>query len=100
MRVRCAGVEDTCGTSSPRECEKHPRYVSRIGNLTIFAGELNIGASNNPFAKKKSAYKSSAIKLTQELPTDYSTFKFAQVESRSKKLAALAPTLWPIPLMR
>ena len=27
----------------------HPRYVSRIGNLTLFAGELNISASNNPY---------------------------------------------------
>ena len=35
----------------------HPRYVSRIGNLTLFAGALNIGASNNPFARKKKAYK-------------------------------------------
>jgi Protein of unknown function DUF262/Protein of unknown function (DUF1524) len=81
----------------PGSIEKHSRYLSRIGNLTIFAGELNISASNNPYSRKKNAYKSSAIKLTSALPEDYSSFRFAQVESRSKKLAVLAPTLWPIP---
>jgi hypothetical protein len=33
----------------------HSRYVDRIGNLTLFAGPLNIGASNNPFWQKKNA---------------------------------------------
>jgi hypothetical protein len=45
--------------------ERHPRFVSRIGNLALFAGELNIGASNNPYESKKAAYKKSAFKLTR-----------------------------------
>ena len=36
---------------------QHNKFVSKIGNLTIVPGELNIGASNNPFVKKKGAYK-------------------------------------------
>lgn len=32
---------------------KHSKYVGRIGNLTLFAGPLNIGASNNPYERKK-----------------------------------------------
>jgi hypothetical protein len=74
----------------------HPRYVSRIGNLTIFSGTLNIGASNNPFLKKKQAYKDSAIKLTQEL-LKLSQFKFKNVEQRSSELAKIAVELWPQP---
>lgn len=74
----------------------HPRYVSRIGNLTIFAGALNIGASNNPFHKKRQAYKESSIKLTQEL-LKKSQFKFKDVELRSKELAEIAVGLWPMP---
>jgi Protein of unknown function DUF262/Protein of unknown function (DUF1524) len=74
----------------------HPRLVSRIGNLTLFAGELNIGASNNPFVAKKSAYKESAILITQEL-VGMSSFKFNQVETRSKELAELAVVYWPRP---
>lgn len=74
----------------------HQRYVSRIGNLTIFAGALNIGASNNPFHKKRKAYKESSIKLTQEL-LKKSQFKFKDVEQRSKELAEMAVSLWPMP---
>ena len=57
--------------------------------MTLFAGALNIGASNNPFLRKKKAYKESGIKLTQAL-CNYPVFKFAQVEKRSKELASVA----------
>ena len=74
----------------------HPNYLSRIGNLTLFAGKLNIGASNGPFARKKAAYAESAILMTQELAT-MSQFKFKQIEKRSRQLADLAVKLWPAP---
>ena len=75
---------------------RHPRLVSRIGNLTLFAGELNISASNNPFAAKKTAYKQSAIAMTQDL-VSMPSFKFKQVELRSEDLANLAVEYWPRP---
>lgn len=74
----------------------HPKYVSRIGNLTIFSGTLNIIASNNPFMKKKEAYMGSGIKLTQDV-SNMPQFKFNDVKQRSDKLAGLAVELWPIP---
>lgn len=74
----------------------HPRYVTRIGNLTVFAGTLNISASNNPFGRKKMAYKESAIKLTQEL-AKLLQFKFKDVDKRSMDLARAAVELWPRP---
>lgn len=74
----------------------HAKYVSRIGNLTVFAGSLNIGASNNPFAKKKMAYKASSIQLTVRLAA-MPSFKFKQVEDRSMELAKVAVGLWPMP---
>jgi hypothetical protein len=76
--------------------QHHAKYVSRIGNLTVFAGSLNMGASNNPFAKKKTAYKESSIQLTLKLST-MPSFKFKQVEERSKELAKVAVGLWPRP---
>lgn len=76
---------------------RHPRYVSRIGNLTLFAGSLNIGASNNPYSRKKAAYKESSIRMTNELPKRFSDFRFAQVDKRSTTLADSAIKLWPIP---
>lgn len=75
---------------------RHQKLVSRIGNLTIFAGALNIGASNNPFHKKQKAYKASSIKLTQEL-LEKPQFTFNDIEQRSRELAELAVDLWPMP---
>ena len=74
----------------------HPKYVSRIGNMTLFAGVLNIGASNNPFFKKRHAYKESGIKLTQELVSKLQ-FKFKDIDQRAKNLAEIAVGLWPMP---
>jgi hypothetical protein len=75
---------------------RHPKYVGRIGNLTLFAGPLNIGASNNPFARKKAAYKKSAIQMTKELAT-LGGFGFTAIDKRSKDFAAKAVALWPAP---
>ena len=69
--------------------------MSRIGNLTLFAGELNISASNNPYRRKKKAHVKSAFTLTKTLPVKYSEFRFKQVEQRSKDLADLAISIWP-----
>jgi hypothetical protein len=74
---------------------RHPRYVSRIGNLTLFAGELNISASNNPYHRKKPAHTASAFKLTKTLAVDYPEFRFEQVEARSRVLAEMAVKIWP-----
>ncbi|QRM45773.1 DUF262 domain-containing protein [Rhizobium sp. BG4] len=74
----------------------HPKLVHRIGNLTLFAGTLNIIASNNPFAAKRNGYKVSSILMTKEL-AQMPNFKFNHVEARSKALADLAVKRWPAP---
>jgi hypothetical protein len=76
--------------------ELHQKYVSMIGNLTLFAGQLNIVASNNPFASKKKEYKKSGIEITRE-PCELTAFKFKQVTTRSRELANIAVDLWPKP---
>jgi hypothetical protein len=75
---------------------KHSKYVSRIGNLTILAGELNLGASNNPFDKKKKAYKETSLLLTKAL-CELPRFDFDTIDARSKELAELAVKIWPMP---
>lgn len=74
----------------------HPKYVSRIGNLTLFAGALNISASNSPFGMKRQAYEHSSILLTKELAS-LPEFKFDDVERRSASLADAAVLIWPTP---
>jgi hypothetical protein len=81
----------------PQAEDRHPQFVSLIGNLTLFAGELNLEASNNPYGRKKGAYRSSAIRLTNMLPVEYPNFRFAQVVRRSQELAQIAVELWPAP---
>jgi hypothetical protein len=73
---------------------KHKKYVSRIGNLTLLAGELNIKASNNPFNNKKENYKKSNLKLNDSLANHYRQFKFQQVDDRSRELTEIALKIW------
>lgn len=80
----------------PKADARHPAYVGRIGNLTLFSGELNMGASNNPFHRKRGAYKKSGIKLNAALAS-MANFRFDHVEKRSRELAKLAAEIWPIP---
>jgi uncharacterized protein with ParB-like and HNH nuclease domain len=75
---------------------KHQRYVDRIGNYTLLGQKLNIKASNNPFRSKKKEYKKSNIRLTQNITSDYSRFKFKQVDERSDKLAKIAVKIWSL----
>ena len=75
---------------------RHAKYIDRIGNLTLLAEPLNIGASNNPFARKKSAYKDSSILITRAL-TKLPNFRFSDIDKRSIALAEMAVTLWPQP---
>ncbi|RUA28415.1 MAG: hypothetical protein DSY77_16095 [Bacteroidetes bacterium] len=75
---------------------KHPRFVNRIGNMTLIAGDLNISVSNNPFVSKRKAYNKSNIKLTKEIGENYTGFKFKDVEERGKELAKTALEIWRI----
>jgi hypothetical protein len=60
---------------------QHRKILSKIGNLTLFSGELNVAASNNPFSGKKAEYRKSAIMMTQEL-CELPAFRFKQVDQR------------------
>lgn len=82
---------------APQSAEAQAQLlVACIGNLNLFAGALNISASNNPFGMKKQTYKDSGILLTKKLASRQH-FKFTTVEERSATLAAKAVELWPIP---
>lgn len=80
-----------------RGADLHATYVSRIGNLTLLAEELNIKASNNPYRSKRAEYQKTSLKITQELCRDYPEFRIKQVQARSETLAERAVRLWPIP---
>jgi len=81
----------------PASESRHAKFVWRIGNLTLFSGALNIGASNNPYEKKKKSYKVSGIRITSNLPERYEEFRFEQVDARSEAIAVVAVVMWPMP---
>lgn len=74
----------------------HKHNFSKIGNLSLLAGTLNIIASNSAYDVKKVEYQQSAIKITAMLPAEYPEFRFEEVEKRSKYFAEMAPQLWPL----
>ena len=74
--------------------EKHKEYVSRIGNLSLLAGSLNIKASNNPYKSKVKEYSLSNIILNKEIIDNYKEFKFNEVDDRSDKLSCIAMEIW------
>jgi uncharacterized protein with ParB-like and HNH nuclease domain len=73
---------------------KHKDYVDRLGNYTLLGQILNIKASNNPFLTKKKEYKKSNIKLTQNIASNFSRFKFKEVNRRSAVLSNTAVKIW------
>jgi len=75
---------------------KHRKFVNRIGNMTLLAGDLNISASNNPFTKKKACYRKSNISMTRELGESNKEFKFHRVDSRGIVLAHIAAKIWKL----
>ena len=73
----------------------HKNNVSKIGNLTLIADELNTGASNNPFNAKKEYYERSSILISRNL-CDYAQFKFQELEDRTFQISAFAVQHWEI----
>ena len=75
---------------------QHRKYVNKIGNMTLLAGELNISASNNPFEMKRPCYQKSNISMTKILGNVYSNFRFEQLQIRGRELAEIALNIWKI----
>ncbi|MBZ4402224.1 DUF262 domain-containing protein [Myxococcus sp. AS-1-15] len=72
---------------------EHGDYVNRWGNLTLLGGKKNVVASDGLFEKKRTIYKDSQIRLTQELAT-LDGWNLEAIESRQQRLALLADTVW------
>ena len=75
---------------------QHPKYVARIGNLTLFAGCPEHQRVEQPIRDRSRPTGDSGILLTKELAS-LAQFKFKTVEQRSTTLAAKAVELWPSP---
>jgi hypothetical protein len=82
-------------TSLGEVADRHPEYVHRWGNLTLFFAGYNIPASNKGFEEKKEFYDKSDVELTRQLCA-YATWGPDEIEQRQRELAGLAERLWQV----
>jgi uncharacterized protein with ParB-like and HNH nuclease domain len=75
---------------------RHKIMVHKIGNLTLVSKKINERILNGGFAKKRSEYKKSDIRMTHRL-ADYAGqhWKEPAVISRQRELGRQAAKLWP-----
>ncbi len=68
----------------------------RIGNLTLLEKKLNREAAQKSFAEKCKLFEKSQSKLTNSIPTKFSTWDEAKIASRQRQLAKHAKAIWKI----
>ena len=68
----------------------------RIGNLTLLSDELNLGASNNPFTRKKNFYRKSSLQLNKKIVDTYRQFRFNNQEQRGIELVKIDLKIWKL----
>lgn len=74
--------------------ESYESALDRLGNLTLtnYNGEM----SNKPFEEKKTIYRGSKFHYTTKI-ADYDKWQLAEIDARSKMLAAAALEIWKFP---
>lgn len=75
--------------------EQVETFYKRLGNMCLLAPRQNVGIGNAPFADRRAIYAASPYLLTQDVG-DYSDWGSEEIEARQKKLAEMAPLVWPI----
>lgn len=78
--------------------EEVEEYKNRIGNLTIMSKKLNNDQKSESFEKKKENYKTSDIKITNEIAINYSEWNKENIKKRQEFLAGIAVKTWDLKL--
>lgn len=68
----------------------------RIGNLTLLEKKLNREAAQKSFTEKCELFEKSQSKLTNSIPTKFSTWDEAKIATRQRMLAKHAKAIWKI----
>ncbi|MDI9863841.1 DUF262 domain-containing HNH endonuclease family protein [Flectobacillus sp. DC10W] len=68
----------------------------RIGNLTLLEKKLNREAAQKSFTEKCKLFEKSQSKLTNSIPTKFSTWDEAKIATRQRMLAKHAKAVWKI----
>ena len=78
------------------EDNKVDSMTYRLGNMTLLETSSNRDAGNKSYQEKLIIYSTSSLKMTKNLKENYSKWNLNSIESRQKKLASLATSIWKI----
>jgi len=70
-------------------------YSKRLGNIVLMKAPDNVKMGNKSFTEKKKVYKASPFRTTQWV-SEYKKWGVEEINHRQKRLAELAPKVWPI----
>jgi hypothetical protein len=72
-------------------------YSKKLGNLVLMGAKDNVKIGNKKFADKKLVYEASPF-ITTQWVAEYSKWGQDEITERQKRLAEVAPMVWPISL--
>jgi Protein of unknown function DUF262/Protein of unknown function (DUF1524) len=70
-------------------------YYKRLGNIVLLSAQDNVNIGNKSFQEKKKIFKRSPY-IATEWVAEYKTWEPQDIVHRQKRLAELAPEVWPI----
>jgi hypothetical protein len=78
------------------EMKDHDEWVDRIGNLSLLARSWNSSIKNGDFLTVKLPRITESIIMLNDFLKKQTKWGQAEITARQKKLAALAPEVWPL----
>ncbi len=74
--------------------EKDEKYLTWLGNLTLWSKDDNRESQDSSYDEKKDKYKKSTIEITREISKDYEEWSPEAIEKRQEAWAKKAEKSW------
>jgi len=70
------------------------RLIYRLGNMTLLETKHNKSIGNSDYPVKREVYRSSEFRITQYVAEHYDEWSEQKIDSRQKKMADIASSIW------
>ena len=64
--------------------------------MALLKATDNVEIGNDEFSQKIAALAASPFEWTKEIPTRYADWGIEQIRERQRRMASLAPKVWPL----